>query len=85
MLSVFNPPEDFQEFGITEWPTINDQIALVRSRQEQIARVLSFYRGTEKDYENLKRESDILFSVIHTLCGVRELCNNNPVHADAST
>ncbi len=73
------------EEGMLFWPTIQEQIRLVKTRQEQIGRVLSFYKGSERDYETLKNESDILFAVIHTLCGVRDLCNNNPVHADAST
>lgn len=85
-VSIFNPPENFMaEADMLLWPTITDQIDLIRSRQEQIGRVLSFYKGSERDYATLKRENDILSAVTHTLCAVRELCNNNRVHADAST
>lgn len=70
-LSVFTPPEDYA--GLPVWPTIDDQIALVKARAAQIERVLDFYTGKERDYKALSGEYAALTATLHTLRGVKVL------------
>ena len=47
--------------------SLDDQIDLIARRQAQIGRVLSQYTGKERDYPDLKKESDTLLAVLRTL------------------
>jgi hypothetical protein len=71
--AIFADPEDFMGLPILFWPKIDDQIEYIRRRQAQVVRTLSFYKGQERDYEDLSRDRAILAAILLSLKAVQQL------------